>query len=51
MKQSRLSDSIAVLSEGRIKELGTHAELIKRNGLYAELVRRQTILLHHHHYQ
>ncbi|CAB4003872.1 ATP-binding cassette sub-family B member 8, mitochondrial-like, partial [Paramuricea clavata] len=45
------ADSIAVLSEGKIKELGSHAELIRQKGLYAELVRRQTILLHHHHYQ
>ncbi|XP_028393721.1 ATP-binding cassette sub-family B member 8, mitochondrial-like [Dendronephthya gigantea] len=45
------ADAIAVLSDGKIKELGTHTELIKKNGLYAELVRRQTILLHHHHYQ
>ena len=29
-------------------QLGTHTELIRQNGLYAELVRRQTILLHHH---
>ena len=30
--------SIAVLENGRMKELGTHDELVRRNGLYAALV-------------
>lgn len=35
------ADRIAVLSEGRIVEAGSHAELIERGGLYAALTARQ----------
>jgi ABC-type multidrug transport system fused ATPase/permease subunit len=35
----RLADRILVLSEGRLVESGTHAELLERNGLYAQLYR------------
>ena len=35
----RNADRIAVVSEGKIKELGTHDELIALNGLYSDLVR------------
>jgi ABC-type multidrug transport system fused ATPase/permease subunit len=31
------------MSGGSVKELGCHEELMKKKGLYAELVRRQTI--------
>jgi ATP-binding cassette subfamily B protein/ATP-binding cassette subfamily C protein len=37
----RRADRIAVLRDGRIEELGTHAELIQRNGRYAHLFRLQ----------
>ena len=34
----RSADRIAVLDEGRVAETGTHAELLERNGPYAQLV-------------
>lgn len=37
------ADLIVVLSKGRVAEAGTHAELLRRGGLYAELVRRQSM--------
>jgi len=35
------ADQIMVLDAGRVAERGTHAELLRRNGLYAELWTRQ----------
>ncbi len=35
------ADQILVVSEGRIVERGTHAELLERGSVYAELYRRQ----------
>ena len=35
------ADSILVLEAGRIAEQGTHGELLRRNGLYAEMWARQ----------
>ncbi len=37
----RDADRIAVLDAGRLVEIGTHASLLARGGLYAELVERQ----------
>jgi ATP-binding cassette subfamily B protein len=37
----RMADLIVVLRDGRITELGSHAELIRRGGLYAELFELQ----------
>jgi len=37
----RMADRIVVLQEGGILEEGTHAQLLARNGLYAELFRLQ----------
>ncbi|NXS57763.1 ABCB8 protein, partial [Brachypteracias leptosomus] len=37
----RGADLIVVLAQGRVAEAGTHEELVRRGGLYAELIRRQ----------
>jgi ATP-binding cassette, subfamily B, multidrug efflux pump len=39
----RHADQIAVLVDGRIVELGTHDELIARNGYYAHLFQKQLL--------
>src|SRR5690242_13730463 len=37
----RNADMLVVLENGRVVEIGAHAELIARNGLYSRLIRRQ----------
>jgi len=37
----RNADLLVVLDRGRLVELGSHVELLARNGLYARLIRRQ----------
>jgi ATP-binding cassette subfamily B protein len=37
------ADEIVVLAEGRIVERGAHLELLERNGLYAQMYRRQLL--------
>src|SRR5207245_11056506 len=39
----RNADHIAVLHEGRVVELGTHEELIARNGYYTDLYNKQLL--------
>jgi ATP-binding cassette subfamily B protein len=40
---ARNADRIAVLIHGRIAELGTHDELLARNGYYADLFEKQSL--------
>jgi ATP-binding cassette subfamily B protein len=35
------ADQIVVLDEGRVAERGTHAQLLRANGLYADMWARQ----------
>ena len=35
------ADQIVVLSEGQVAERGTHAQLLRRGGLYADMWTRQ----------
>jgi ABC-type multidrug transport system fused ATPase/permease subunit len=35
------ADKIVVIDEGRVREIGTHTELLKRAGLYATLFETQ----------
>jgi ATP-binding cassette subfamily B protein len=35
------ADEIVVLSEGRVAERGTHQQLLRKQGLYAEMWTRQ----------
>ena len=39
---TKKADKILILQDGKISEEGTHDELIRKNGYYAELVRLQT---------
>ena len=39
----KAADSIIVLEEGKIAEMGTHDELINKNGIYKKLVDLQSI--------
>lgn len=38
----RLSDKIFVLDEGKIESVGSHDELMNKNGIYADMFRRQS---------
>ena len=37
----RLADQICVVRDGRAAEVGSHDELLERNGLYARMFRLQ----------
>lgn len=38
------ADVIAVISNGKVAEVGTHYELKRANGIYADLIRRQALI-------
>jgi ATP-binding cassette subfamily B protein len=38
---ARLADRIILLSEGKVAEVGTHDELMAKNGLYADFFNEQ----------
>ena len=39
---ARMADRIIVMDAGKVKEIGTHQDLIAKNGLYAEMFRTQS---------
>ena len=39
---STIADKIAVFSDGKIEEYGSHSELINKRGIYAEMYRKQS---------
>lgn len=41
---STIADRIAVFSDGKIAECGAHGDLMKKNGIYAEMYRKQSHL-------
>ena len=46
LSTARNADRIAVIEDGRITELGSHDQLMAKNGAYAELVRTQELIGH-----
>lgn len=40
---ARNADKIIVLEQGKVAEEGTHAELVAKDGIYAEMIRIQTL--------
>ena len=45
LSTSRNADRIVMLDQGKIVEEGTYDELVKKDGQFAKLVRRQQISL------
>ena len=39
------ADKIVVINKGEVLEVGSHKELLKMNGMYAKLVRKQMVAL------
>ncbi len=39
------AEQIVVLEQGQVREVGTHDELVKRNGVYADLVSSNSLSL------
>jgi ATP-binding cassette subfamily B protein len=37
----RLADRLVVIDKGKVEEIGTHDELIKTKGKYAQMVKRE----------
>ncbi len=42
LRSALTADQIVVLESGKVAETGTHAELLRRDGVYAHLYHEQT---------
>jgi ATP-binding cassette subfamily B protein len=38
----RNADKLCILEDGKVAEMGTHEELLKKDGIYSNLVKMQT---------
>ncbi len=41
LSSAAMADAICLLQEGRLKEQGTHLELMEQGGVYADMFRKQ----------
>ena len=48
LASAKMADRILVLSKGQIQEEGSHAELMERGGIYADMYRMQSSWYENH---
>ena len=41
LSSAAMADRVCLLQEGELKEQGTHLELLEKNGIYADMFRKQ----------